>query len=362
MSLSVVLERWIELSNDVYEDLADALNRLPNGFPRTSSKVEIEILKRMLTAEEASVAGCMGRENESAEVVAEHAGLTPDEASSKLLNLARKGVVWVFEEDGKQSFRLAPFIVGIYEASSLDHELAHLVEEYLSNGGAEGIMRPQPAIHRVVPAQKAIKSERILPYDDVRAILLQSKSFTLRDCICREQQKLIENECKFPMRTCLSFSDGEGPPNESSVSKEEALAFLDQAEEIGLVHTVSNVMKGVGYVCNCCGCCCGLLRGITDWGIENSVASANYVARIDPDECSGCRLCVGRCQVHAIREEDGIAIVDPSKCIGCGLCVTGCSNDAAKLDRKQESAIVPPPVDFKTWEDDRLRNLGHIHK
>jgi electron transport complex protein RnfB len=289
-------------------------------------------------------------------------GLSPEDARAKLLSIAEKGIVWVFEEEGSQVFRLAPFIVGIYEACTLDHELAHLVEEYLSSGGAEGIMRPQPAIHRVVPAQKAIKSELILPYDDVKAILLKSKSFTLRDCICREQQKLMGNECKFPMRSCLSFSDGEGPPNESSVSKEEALAFLDQAEEVGLVHTVSNIMKSMGYVCNCCGCCCGLLRGITDWGIEHSVASANYIARIDSDECSGCRTCIGRCQVHAIREEDGVSIVDPSKCIGCGLCVTGCPNEAAKLDRRNESEIVQPPADLETWEDERLHNLGHAHK
>ena len=152
-------------------------------------------------------------------------------------------------------------------------------------------MKPQPAIHRVVPAQKAVKSEWILPYDDVKALLLNSKTFRLRDCICREQQDHIDRKCDFPLKTCLSFSSGEGPASKNYVSKEEALNFLDKAEEIGLVHTVSNVMKGLGYVCNCCGCCCGILRGVTDWGIENSVAYANYYAAIDPQECAGCGAC-----------------------------------------------------------------------
>ena len=49
------------------------------------------------------------------------------------------------------------------------------------------------------------------------------------------------------------------------ISQAEALAILEQSEEVGLVHTVSNVMEGVGYVCNCCGCCCGILRGITEY-------------------------------------------------------------------------------------------------
>jgi electron transport complex protein RnfB len=165
-------------------------------------------------------------------------------------------------------------------------------------------------------------------------------------------------ECDFPLRTCLSFSAHERPSHQNSISKEEALAFLDKAEELGLVHTVSNVMKGVGYVCNCCGCCCGLLRGITDWGIENSVAFANYFAYIDPEECTGCGTCETRCQVRAIREEDGISIVDRAKCIGCGLCVTGCPNGAARLERKPDAEIVAPPVDFRTWEQERLRGRG----
>ena len=136
------------------------------------------------------------------------------------------------------------------------------------------------------------------------------------------------------------------------------MAFLDKAEEMGLVHTVSNVMKGVGYVCNCCGCCCGILRGINDWGIENSVAHANYYATIDADECLGCGTCRKRCQVHAISDSNGVSVVDRRKCIGCGLCVTGCPNGVAKLERKPEKEIVSPPANFEAWEHERLHNRG----
>jgi NAD-dependent dihydropyrimidine dehydrogenase PreA subunit len=221
-------------------------------------------------------------------------------------------------------------------------------------------MKPQPALHRVVPAQKAVKSEWILPYDDVKAILLQSKIFHLRDCICRVQQDYISRKCDFPLRTCLSFSSFDRPPHPLDISKEEAIAFLDKAEEMGLVHTVSNVMKWFGYVCNCCGCCCGILRGINEWGIENSVAYANYYAIIDPDECVGCGICRKRCQVHAISEQDGISAVNVKKCIGCGLCATGCPNKAAKLVRKTDKEVVSPPVDFAAWEHERLHNRGSV--
>jgi Pyruvate/2-oxoacid:ferredoxin oxidoreductase delta subunit len=348
------------LAVGIYEQLAEALDRLPNGFPRTSSNVEIRVLKKIFSPEEARIAGQLTGSTESVDVIAEKIGLSVEETQEKLVKLAKRGVVWYEDQKGKPSFRLAPFVVGIYEAQleTMDHELAHLVEEYFANGGATGIMKPQPALHRVIPAQKAVKSELILPYDDVKAILLNSKSFGLRDCVCRVQQKHLSHDCTFPLRTCLFFSEYERPPHRYTISKEEALAFLDKAEEIGLVHTVSNVMKGVGYVCNCCGCCCGILRGINEWGIENSVAHANYTATIDPYQCLNCGTCRTRCQVHAITEQNDVSSVNQQKCIGCGLCVTGCPNNAAQLKRKPDSQIINPPDNFATWEHERLHNRG----
>jgi ferredoxin len=348
------------LQNYVYEQLANALDKLPNGFPRTPSHVEIKVLKKIFLLEEASIASQLNISMESVETIAKRIGLPIKETETQLLKMSKRGLLWSSRKGNKLFFRLAPFIVGIYESQreNMDHELAHLVEDYLANGGAIGIMKPQPALHRVVPAQKALKSEWILPYDDVRAILLKSKTFRLNDCICRVQQDYVGRRCDFPLRTCLTFSSSERQPSDNDISKEEALAFLDKAEEIGLVHTVSNVMNGLGYVCNCCGCCCGILRGINDWGIENSVACANYYAEIEANKCLGCGICRNRCQVHAISEKEGVSVVDHKKCIGCGLCVTGCPNSAARLERKSECEIVNPPVDFEAWEHKRLLNRG----
>jgi len=347
---------------EVYERLAKALDKLPNGFPQTPSRVEIRILKKIFSVDEASLASQLGGSMETVEAIARRVGLSEEETSEKLKSMAKRGLLWSSEQKGKSQYRLAPFIVGIYESQleDMDHELAHLVEKYMNEGGAVGIMKPQPALHRVVPAQKAVKSEWILPYDDVKAILLASKAFNVRDCICRVQQDFIGRKCDFPLKICLNFSRIERPARSGDVSQEEALAILDKAEEIGLVHTVSNVTKGFGYVCNCCGCCCGILRGITDWGIENSVAHANYHSVINQDECLGCGTCIDRCQVHAIREMNGVAVVDLKRCIGCGLCVTGCPNGAAKLERKPKDQIVDPPADFKTWEQQRLHNRGLV--
>ena len=42
------------MSDEIYSRLADALDRLPNGFPRTESNVELRILRKIYSPEEAS--------------------------------------------------------------------------------------------------------------------------------------------------------------------------------------------------------------------------------------------------------------------------------------------------------------------
>ncbi|NLG50758.1 MAG: 4Fe-4S binding protein [Chloroflexi bacterium] len=351
------------MHRDVYEQLADALDQLPNGFPRTASRVELRILQKICSPEEAWLAGQLTGNWEPLEAIARRVGLPIAEARKQLMQLVRQELAWFDKREEGAFFRLAPFVIGIYEAQRdrLDHELAHLMEEYMVQGGAAGIMRPQPALQRVVPAQAAVKSEWVLPYDDVRSLLLKAKAFHVSDCICRLQQEHIGRRCDFPIHMCLSFAMHERSPWPGDVSQQEALALLDEAERIGLVHTVSNVAQGVFYVCNCCGCCCSLLRGITEWGIENSVARANYYAVIAPELCANCGTCIDRCQVGAITEEDDVPVIDRARCIGCGLCVTGCPAEAAHLRRKPDAETIHPPADYAAWEQARLTNRAQGH-
>ncbi len=347
------------MSEAHFRALAEALDRLPNGYPRTASGVEILILKKIFSPEEAALASLLGRELEPGEAIAARAGLSPREARHLLTRMAKRGLVRVGGSEQGPAFRLAPFVVGIYEAQleSMDHELAHLFEEYMAQGGAKGIMGPLPSLHRVVPAHGSVKSEWILPYDEVRALLLEAKAFSVRDCICRREQDLLgKRACSVPLRNCLTMSLTARPARPEDISKEQAIAVLDQAEEVGLVHTVSNVLAGASYVCNCCGCCCGILRGITEYGLEHSVAAANYLASVEAEACSGCGTCVERCQVGAMSQPEETAVVDADRCIGCGLCVTGCPAEAVTLKRRPEEQTVHPPADFAAWERERLRN------
>jgi len=344
------------MNSECYERLAAALDRLPNRFPRTANGVELQIVRALYTDGEACVGAAMTEAGQSAEQIASAAGMPVAEVEPILKGMLRKGLAWLAATPaGRRGFRLAPFVVGVYEAQvdSIDHHLAHLIEEYFTAGGLVGIMSPGPSPHRVVPVRGAVKTEWIMPYDDLQPILAAAKSFALRDCICRKQQGLIGEECSFPLHMCLSFSDRELTAGPASITRETALAVLGEAERVGLVHTVSNVATGVYYVCNCCGCCCGILRGITEFGVVDSVAHANYYVQVAQDVCSGCGLCVERCQVGAIVVRDGLAWPDRERCIGCGLCVTTCPTGAATLMRKPEAEVVHPPTDFVAWQMER---------
>jgi len=339
-----------------YNTLADALNKLPNAFPRTKSNIEIQLLKKIFSPEEAWLCGQLTVNYEPIDSIAKRIDLPLEETQGRLQKMSKRGFIW-----GNEKYaRLAPFVVGIYEAQvwDMDHELAHLVEEYFVEGGAE-FMRFQPAIHRVIPVQGTTKSEWILPYDDIKAILETNKSFQVRDCICRKQQELLgQRKCDSPMKVCFSFTSYDRDAGENDLTLEEALKLLEDCEEAGLVHSVSNVAEGLFYICNCCGCCCGILRGVNKYGIEKSIAASNYYAMIDNEKCSQCGICVDRCQVHAITEEGGEIIFNINKCIGCGLCVSGCKFDAVKLIIKNDDEIITPPKVFSDWEKKRLENRG----
>lgn len=341
-----------------YNTLADALDKLPNSFPRTGSNIEVKVLKKIFTPEEAWLCGQLTVEFESVESIAERIGLSVEETQNRLGKMSERGFIWGNVKGGY--VRLAPFIVGIYEEQlwNMDHEFAHLMEEWFDECGPE-FMSYRPAIHRVIPAPGSVKSEWILPYDDIKAILKTKKSFRVRECICRKQQDTLEKrKCDFPLNVCLNFTSFERPPSDGDITLQEALDLMDACEEAGLVHCVSNIAEGFFYVCNCCGCCCGVLRGITEYGIKESVAAANYYAVIDPDKCRHCGRCRQRCHMNAISEHDGVSMINRDKCIGCGICVTSCKFNVPILERKPESEIINPPKDLATWEQERLINRG----
>jgi electron transport complex protein RnfB len=343
------------MSEDVYRKLAQRLDAIPNGFPPTSSGVELRLLAKIFAPEEAALAAVMHLSREPADAIAARAGVDPHTAYVTLKAMARKGQIHVGRKEGQLAFGLLPFVVGIYEEQlpRLDEELARLFEQYFVE--AQGaITRQSPPIHRVIPVEEAVPANiEILPYERASALLENAKSWGVRDCICRVQQKLIG---------CLSFAPVEGVFDHSEttrpITKEEAFRILSEAEDAGLVHSPGNFRDGHYYICNCCTCCCGVMRGLAEFSVPMAVATSSFVAVVDAGVCAGCGDCLARCQFGALAVPYDVCLVDAGRCVGCGLCTTVCPSEALHLERRPEGEIPLPPADLMDWMAQRAQARG----
>jgi ferredoxin len=352
------------MSEEFYRTLAQRLDAIPNGFPATESGVELRLLAKMFTPEEAALASVMRLTFESAADIAARAGVDAHAARRTLKSAARKGLIDAHRGEGQLAFRLRPFIVGSYEAqlSRLDAELAELVEQYVFE--TRGIVAQDgPSVHRVIPVGEAIPFElEVYPYERASELISNAKSWGVRNCICRVQQKLVSKGCDRPVENCLVFAPVEGAFAHSKVDREiakaEALRILYEAEEAGLVHTSGNYRDGNFYICNCCTCCCGILRGVAEFGMPTAVARADFHTLVDDELCTGCGNCIERCQFGALSVPEDVCVVDPARCVGCGLCATVCPVDALHLERRPEGEVPIPPANSKEWMIRRAEERG----
>jgi electron transport complex protein RnfB len=353
---------------DIYEKLATALEALPNGFPRTPSRTEISLLKKVFTAEEAELAAGMSRHYETAEEIAVRAGFSEDEASQILRGMVPRSLVkrkWI---DGVRKFRLGPFVVGWYEAhmDRMDEEFARLFELYMAEGGGERILSPRPGVLGVVPARGSLKKELLQPYDDIDAHLQRHERFMVIDCVCYVHQRLLGKKCSGPAKRCAFVGlPPQAPLSESVLDREQALKLFAELEDQGMVHLAfygfiqgAESPQFVG-TCNCSPDCCGVLGGINNLGLAEGPQRSNYRAAVDANQCNGCWECMDRCPVHAIAEEnDGTVRVNRARCIGCGQCVIKCSSGAVELVPVSPEEWFHVPSSFEEWEEARLRNMA----
>lgn len=355
------------MSDDAYKKLAKTLDTLPNGFPSTEEGTEIKLLKKIFDPDEAELFCDLKLSFETAEQIAQRTGRPLEGLDEKLTTMMEKGQLFGVDfGEGTKVYKMVPWAFGIYEFQlpHMDKELAELCEEYGKSYG-EQFFSNKPQLMQVIPIESEIKGQQeALPYEKVSNIIENSQSLMYFDCICKKEKKLTGDECNRPMQVCTAYAPIPGVfdnhPFGKTMTKEEAYKLLDKAEEEGLVHLTWNVESGHYFICNCCSCCCGVLRGINDLGIDASkVVNSYYFAEIDPDECVACGTCADeRCQVDAIEEGDEAYKVIREKCIGCGLCVTTCPSGAMTLIRKPDDQIEAPPKDEMDWYEKRAQMRG----
>ena len=329
-----------------YEKLREFLDTFPVGFRKTQSGVEIEILKRLFTEDEAELATFLTIRPERARSIARRAGKPAAEIEEKLEVMSKKGLIFRRRMDNKTLYNSAPFMIGLYEYSVnvIDKELAQLFKAYYEEAGLEEIGASNVPGFKVVPLEETIQAETALyPYQMLEDSIRKARVISVADCVCRKEAKLLGEGCDYPIETCLSFGiaaeyyieNGMG----REITAEEAIRIIKETDESGLVHAGAN-SKHLSNICNCCPCCCVSMKGMTQLGHnKEKYMNALFESIIDKDLCISCGNCVERCPVEAITLEE-IAIVDRDLCLGCGLCVGVCSEEAISM-KPREDAVEP---------------------
>lgn len=349
------------MGEDVYRELQRMLDSIPNGFPATESGVEIKILKRIFTKDEAELFMKLRMRMEPLTRIAKRTGMDEAVLKEKLKLMREKGQIFGVDTGDQSYYRIMPYVIGIYELQlkHMDREMAELFDEYTETALRRELFRHNPPITKVVPIGIDIPHDGVVePYESAVRLVEEAKSWALDECVCKKEKALLGRRCDKPIEVCMAISPIEHTHADRGfgrqITREEALHVLRVAEEAGLVHMVSNYRKGHYYICNCCKCCCGILMGL-NMTSRNAVAKSNYYAVVDADKCTACGICLDRCQANAVTVDGHAQIGD---CIGCGLCVSACPSEAISMVKRDPAEMPPIPKNEYRWLEERARARG----
>jgi ferredoxin len=348
-----------------YNSLAQRLNRFPQGAPPT--ELLFKILKVLFSEREAELVSLLPLRPFTDKKAAAIWKLNLSDARVILNDLADRGILLDFEQDGNTTYILPPPMAGFFEFSMMRYRkdidqkvLSELFYQYLNveedfikdlflNGETqlgrafvnEGVLTNENALH-------------VLDFERASEVIKTASQIGIGVCYCRHKMEHIGKNCSAPMDICMTFNG----PAESlirhgiarKVEVSEGLDLLNKAQDYNLVQLGENAQEGVSFICNCCGCCCEGLIAAKKFGFLNPVHTTNFIPEIIEEKCTGCGKCVSLCPVEAMtlvtasdphKPGKKKAKLDKDQCLGCGVCLKGCNVDALKLKSRGQRVITP---------------------
>jgi Na+-translocating ferredoxin:NAD+ oxidoreductase subunit B len=337
------------MGKDIYEDLQKCIDQYSVGLNASGSGKELKILERLFTPEEARVYLALTRRLVPVSAIAAKLGMSEEEAGRILDGMAHKGLLFPKTSKGTRYYAAAPFMHGFFEhqvyRSDPDPELPGLIEDYIKGG-----FFPRTRSLRTIPIHTELPDRKsVLPFDDVRSIIMSKERIGLFECSCGHHMKTIgQRKCTHSGEVCIAFDYyAEYPIEEMKygrwITQAEALRVVEYAEEQGLVHQTGGDARNVECICNCCPDCCTVLRMLKQLPNPGRILSSNYTPFLDQSKCVSCGACVKKCPMKAISLGGDSSMTDGERCIGCGLCVTACKKSARTVVMKPEGQVRRPP-------------------
>ena len=316
------------MAREILFDLGKIItDRIPYKFgikKLTEKDPEYIILNRALESDEqAEIMLKMGlRQPKTLEEIAKITGKDPKHVEELLEKACMTGAVEYHRENPQheKQYYVQVFVPGIAEMTNMVlwqvekyPELAECFDKmtYLPLAGKTHLIPPGGdgiGMH-VIPVEKAIASENTsLSIEHISHWLDKyDGKLSVGYCSCRNARRLFnEGSGEIQDDCCIGLGDfaeylvetGKGRP----ITKEEALAICQRAEDNGYVHQTTNI-DGVDKIFGLCNCdlgVCFALRTSQLFNTPNLSASA-YRAHVNKENCVACGKCVEVCPAGAVK-------------------------------------------------------------
>lgn len=350
-----------------YDILQQRLNQKVQDNP--GSPTLMKILRILFSPEDAKLVGKLPHKLTPVKALSKNFNIPVAILNEKLTEMAHRGLVFDMECNGQRYVTLPPVVIGFFEFVFMRSrpdipmkELAHLFEEYFTeNDGAlaKSIWQGQTQLARTFVREEALPDDNhseILDWERASHIVSSATAISVGMCQCHHVAQHHGIACEKPQEVCLSFNYAAESMIRNgltrSVDKNEAMDILEKSKNANLVQIGDNFQRKVSFICNCCGCCCQMLRGIKTYNMNKSVVSSNWIMEVDYSKCKGCGECVKVCPVDAItidqRVTEGkkkkITIRDEEVCLGCGVCAKTCKSGGATMKPRPQRVLVPETI------------------
>lgn len=177
------------MTNAIFRKLQQRLDHYSIGFPATKSGIELEILKKLFSLQDATIFLSMTQKLETSEQISQRTGRPPAGVAAQLEDMTERGLLFRIKHGGAVKYGAIPFVHGLmeFQVKDLDRHLAEMVEKYHAEGFSKTYRTVGGMFLRTVPIQKAIDvTHHVAAYDDAVKILSEKEFIVLTDCFCRK--------------------------------------------------------------------------------------------------------------------------------------------------------------------------------
>lgn len=350
-----------------YRILQKRLAQKVQGAP--DSPTLMKILTMLFSPEDAELARRLPHNFTSLSTLSRNLKIPVDDLSGKLTDMAFSGLVFDIEHEGQHYYALRPVVIGFFELTFMRmrpdrpmKELAQLFEEYFyenDNSFNRAVFEGKTQQFRTLVREEAVPKDsytEVLDWERATNIVRSATATSVGICQCHHTAQHMGRACDKPQEVCLTFNYAAESLAKNgiarSIPKNEAMAILTRCKESGLAQTADNVQNKVTFICNCCGCCCHVMRGIKTLNYRPGIITSNFIMDVDLSKCKGCGKCAKICPIEAIsihKKMEGAreikwAVRNEQFCLGCGVCTTACKNGAASMKSRAQRALVPETV------------------